>query len=151
MSSLACTRSTASAVTSQPGRVGGVVLGGDRGQAGGNRDGGGGADVLGQLERRRQRAAGFGDAVDEAELMGAVRVELGPRDEQLLGYVNRQRAHRAEQGAGRRDYLAPTLGKREARRPRGHHQVAGERDLEAAAEGRALDRGDQGLVPAAPD
>lgn len=49
------------------------------------------------------------------------------------------------------DHPSPAFRKRETRGTRGDHEVAGERDLEAAAERRTFDRGDQRLGPTAPD
>jgi hypothetical protein len=66
------------------GRVGGVVLRGECGQAGGDRDRGGGTDILRQLKCGRQRLARVGDPVDEAQLVAAFRVQFAPGGSAVL-------------------------------------------------------------------
>src|SRR5215207_9910614 len=123
----------------------------ERAQAGASADRSDRADPLRQCERARHRAAGFGDHVHEPECMRALGGQAITGEQQLPGHVERQRARRAEQPTTGGDEPALDLGQPERRRARRHHEIAGEHDLEPAAERGSLDRGDQRLLAVAPD
>ena len=97
-------------------------------------------DLLRRLQRRRARI--IDQLRDEAELLGLGAVEDAAGVGELAHDVlARQMAH--ELRAGKIGHQAPLdLHHREARVGRGVAHVGAQHDLEAAAEGHAMDRGD---------
>jgi hypothetical protein len=103
-----------------------------------------------EARRHRQRVveqARLGhDVVDDAEGASLLDIDLARREHQLLGAHQpdhaRQQVERAEVGhqADAGEHRA------EARARRGEHEVAGQRQDEAGAEGRAVDRRDHRLL-----
>jgi hypothetical protein len=88
--------------------------------------------------------------VHEPEPLGALRVERIAGERELAGDVGRERVRGAERTAVEREQAALHLGQREAGAARGDDEIAREHDLEAAAEGEPLERGDQRLGAPAP-
>ena len=99
-----------------------------------------------------ERLARCGEHVDEARPRRPAPASIGrPGEDQLPGEVEGQGPRRPEQAGAGRDHPDADLGQAEAGRARGDDEVAGQDDLEAAAEGRPLDRGDQRLAAPTPD
>jgi hypothetical protein len=94
---------------------------------------------------RQQVVDGGHDLVDEAELQGRLRVEPLPLQEHARQRGKQtEEAHRADDAPSARKEPERDLGEADPHgRQVGHDPVvAGERELEAAAEGGSVDRGD---------
>ena len=105
------------------------------------------ASDMASAERPTRR----GQDVDEADLVGARRLDRPARQDELLGEVERQGPRRAEEASAGRHDADADLGQAEPGRARRDDEIAGEDDLQPAAEGGTLDRGDQRFAAAAPD
>src|SRR5215218_152557 len=103
-------------------------------------------DRLGQLERRLDRDARLGEAVDEAELVAPLGGNRVPGQCHLHGDVERDATRQAQQCAAGGDETALDLRDAQLGLARGDDQVTRQCDLEPAGDGEALDRGDQRLV-----
>jgi len=92
-----------------------------------------------------QRLAGLGQAVDHAELVHALAAHAFAGQAQLGQDLARDEFGQQRRGAavGREAHL--DVGHRELRVLRGHQHVAGQRQRQAGARGRALHRHDHGL------
>ena len=88
--------------------------------------------VARQLARRVERLTRLHEAIQQAMNLGILCRELAPRQRKLHRQVVRQAARQAQQSASSGHQAALDLGQTESRRPRGHNQIACERDLEAA-------------------
>ena len=109
------------------------------------------AIAAGELERGVDRAARLGQAVDDAERVGALGVDRVAGERELHGQAVGHPARQAQQRAGGGDERALDLGDAEPGAPRGDDEVAGQRDLEAAGDREALDRRDERLARRALD
>src|SRR5438067_7000590 len=67
-------------------------------------------DLAGELERHVDRSAGFGQPVDDPELVGAFRVDRVPGERQLHGQVIGDPLRKADQRAAGRNEAALDLG-----------------------------------------
>ena len=102
-------------------------------------------DLRRKLERRGERLPVVDQAVDQAEVLGASRVERCPGANELHRHRLRETARQPEHAAAARGKPAAHLRQAEpGALARGDH-VAGEHDLEPAAERPAFHRGDQRL------
>jgi len=102
--------------------------------------------LAGQLECGVHGAPGSARAVDDAQLVAALGVDRIARQRQLHGQVVRNPPRKPQQRRAGRDEAALDLGDAEPRAPGRDDQIARQRDLEAAGDGEALDRGDQRLL-----
>ena len=105
-----------------------------------------GGDPAGQRERRRDDLGGRHDVVDQAPLAGGGRVDRVAGEGELRRQLDRDLPLQADHSPGGGDQAALDLRQAEGSLLRGDDQVAGERDLGAAAHGVPVDRGDQGLA-----
>src|ERR1700694_106545 len=92
------------------------------------------------------RHLGRHDLVDETQLVGAPRRHRRARQHRLHGGVLSRRARPALRAAGARDDAEIDLRLSESRGVAGNDQVAHQRELAAAAQGVAVQRGDQRLA-----
>ena len=92
-----------------------------------------------------ERLAGVGEAIDEAQRVGALGDDRVAREGELHRDVVRDPRGQPQQAAGRGHQRALDLGQAEAGAAGRDDEVAGQRDLETAGDGEALDRGDQRL------
>ena len=106
---------------------------GERRQVGGEGDGAG-AEVA------------VDDAVDQAELQRLRRLDRLAGGGELDGGGGRDEAGQADGAAGAGDDAEGDLGEADGGRGEGDAEAAGERDLEAAAEGGAVDGGGPGFL-----
>src|SRR2546423_10397184 len=97
-----------------------------------------GGDRTGELERRVYRAAGLGQAVDDAQLVSALGVDRVAGERQLHRHVVRNSARDAQERAAGGDEAALRLRDAQTRPAGGDDQVAGQGDLEPAGHGEAL-------------
>ena len=104
------------------------------------------AQICSAREMASSRAwPGLDEPVDEPEVVGPGGVDRVAREGELHGDVERDLAAEAEQAAGAGDERPLHLGDAEGGRGGRHHQVAGQHDLGAAGQRRAVDRRDDRL------
>ncbi len=84
--------------------------------------------------------------VDEAERLALLRAHAPPGQDHAQRLLGADLARKAVQAARQRGQAHARLGQCEHSRFRRHDDVAGQRDLEAAAHGDAVHRRDQRLV-----
>ena len=109
-------------------------------------------DLLGQIGHSRVELPGGIDRIDQADAQRLVGVDAAGRVDQLLGQADPDRARQPLGAAHVGHDAEPDLGDGEDRALGGEADVAAERQLEAAADADALERGDDrhaaGLEPA---
>ena len=103
-------------------------------------------DPLGQRQRRVERSAVGHDLVDQAPLERVGRRHRLAGEHQFHRDLARQLVDDAEHAARGGDQSPLDLGQTELRALLGDHQVTGQRQFGAAAQRRAVDRGDGRLV-----
>src|SRR5207253_6476323 len=101
-------------------------------------------ELLGGLARAALQVRGMHDLVHEAHLLGAASVELLAREDEIERVGETDETRGALRAAGAGDEAELNLGEADLRGLRlGRDAVAAtERELEAAAEAGAVDRGD---------
>ena len=109
------------------------------------------AELLGQRHGFRQRPTRRSQHVDEADLVGTRRLDRPARQNELLGDIERQGPWRAEEASAGRHDADADFGQAEPGRARRDDEIAGEGDLQPAAQGGTLDGGDQRFAAAAAD
>ena len=97
-----------------------------------------------------ERLARLAQPVDEAVVVGQLGADRVAGERQLHGDVERDLAGQAEQAAGAGDERPLDLGDAERGGGGGDDQVAGQHDLGAAGQRRAVDGGDDRLGALAP-
>src|SRR5215213_3776975 len=102
-------------------------------------------DAVGQLQGLRFEVGRGDDEVDEAEVVGVLRVDHVAREDQLHRLTLADESRQALGAAAAGDDAEVDLGLAEARRLAGDADVAGEGQLAAAAEAEAVDHGDDRL------
>ena len=110
-----------------------------------------GGDGARQLERRVDRPAALGQAVDQPELVGALGRDRVAGQRQLHRDAVGDAARQAHERAAGRDERALDLRDPELGLAGGDDEVAGQRDLEPAGHREALDGGDERLARRALD
>ncbi len=118
----------------------GDLLGGDQGQ------GPVGRDPFGQFDGFVAGLAVVDHVVDQADLGGAGRVDRVAGEQHLQGQGARDPLGQQHRPARPGQQPALDLGHAEPGRRAGHHQVAGQQELEAAGQGPAFGRADQRLA-----
>jgi hypothetical protein len=103
-------------------------------------------DPLGQIDRRVQRAAGFGKHVDHAQGVSPLGSECLPRQRQLHRDGRWDTRGQPQQPTAAGHQPALDLGNAERRVPGRHDQVGRQRQLGAAGQRVALNCGDERLV-----
>src|SRR4051794_30479180 len=100
-------------------------------------------DGAGQIDGCLERRARGDEPVDEAYPRRLSRADEFTGQRPLHSEVEGRAAGEPHQPATGRDETALRLGESEPRVLGGHHEIAGEHDLEATGEGGALDSGDR--------
>ena len=103
-------------------------------------------DPLGDLDRLGEQIGGRHDAADEARALGLGGIHHPPGQAQIHRLGLADKARQALRPAGARHRAELDLGLAEARSVGGDDDVAHHRDLAAAAERKAGDRGDDRLA-----
>ena len=98
----------------------------------------------GQRNRRLAQVA-LGDRIGDAERQRLLGLDLPPARRQIDGVAQADQARQALRAAGAGNEAELDLGQADPRLGVEHARVAGQRQLEAAAERRAMDRGDHRL------
>ena len=103
------------------------------------------------LRRFLDGLAGLDEAIDEAELVGALGRQRLTREDRFHRGRSADRAWQAEQPAGTGDQVALDLGESERRSGGGDDEVGGEHDLASAGGRQAVDGNDHRLLAIAVD
>ncbi len=106
-------------------------------------------DRGGQRQRLGHGAVGHGHAVDQAQLVGPLGGDRVAGQGQLHGHVVGDASRQVQQGPACSHQAALGLGDAELGPGGRHHQVAGQRNLQTAGHGKALDGRDQRLARSA--
>src|SRR5207244_6906092 len=130
------------------GRLGQPLALADQSLRGGDRERSIGGDAFGDVERDLDGVARFGEARDETTRMGVLGGDGFAGERHLHGDAVGPAALEAKQCTAGGEEPNFDLRDAETSAARRHEQVAGERDLETAGDGEALDRCDQRFAAA---
>ena len=111
-----------------------------------DRQGRGRDDLLGQRARRRHQLGQGHHGVEQTPAQRLLGRHAPPGQQHLHGHRARQPAPQADDAAAAGEDAQLGLGQEHLDVLGGHDQVAGERDLEAAADRGPVERGDHRLV-----
>jgi hypothetical protein len=102
-------------------------------------------DFADQLQGRGFKLAGGHDPVDQAQLPGLLGIDDAAGQDQLHGLLQGDLPDDPVQAPAQGGQADLRLGEAEAGVGGGHHQIAGQQGFQAAAQGQAVDRGDDRL------